>query len=253
MSNVKSIIRGIGVIALACVLTSVGGIRACGRLAKGAKAAKAAKAADRAYDISRAYRATNAIKNAKNSEILTNALSHVKDVKTLADVFIIDEKKNSISDVNTTLYKSGLGKYFTGSITDTFYVDSIHRFQDLNIYVPEMYSIYEYYNNKDVLQLSYGIERIRLSTTMLSITSKNKAVWLTNKNGIKYRSRSYKYQEELLEYSYYIESKKQMYKLYFAREISNEKDIPKYIHRLEALIQLIEDSDTTTITKGDSN
>lgn len=250
MNKIKPIIRGISLIALACVLTSVGGVRACGRLAKGAKAAKAAKSADSAYDLARAYRATNAMKNAKTSDVFTNALSHVNDVQTLANVFVIDKEDNSISDINTTLYKSGLGKYFTGSITDTFYVDSIHRFQDLNIYVPEMYSIYEYYNNKDVLQLSYGIERIRLSTTMLSSASRNKVVWLTNKNGIKYRSRSYRYQDELLEYSYYVESKKQMYKLYFAREISKEEDIPKYIHRLEALIQLIEDANH--ITANDS-
>lgn len=217
---------------------SIGLLVTCGRLVKSCgKTAKGIHVVEGIEDFS--HIKLNTINKGVRSSKVAEGLSNVNHINTIADKFILPDENSTKKEASIALNTSKLNMYLTNSPGDLFYVDSIHCFKDFKVYVPNIYRIHEYTNKKEVLQFTYGIERIRIAKTR-RLTTNRSGEWLTNKKGVHYKLRNSSYVDEVLEYSYYFKTRNRLYQIYYIRDVSKKADIPKYIHRLEAFIQLIE-------------
>lgn len=221
------------------VASCLGVLLVGGRLVKSCtKAAKGSKAIQAVDDLS----GIRLSKEAVGSESINfiEGLSHLSDAKDLTNAFILPDQPATLNQINTLLSSSVLSGYLLNETQGELHIDSVHHFIDLNIYVPEVYSI-KGTNNQNTVKFINRDEEIQLTKTFHISPNTKLGAWTDNKKGIRYKQGNAEFANSVLHYSYVLRTNKSLYKMEYKRKLSDKKDIPKHILKLEAFIQLLEE------------
>ncbi len=225
MIQIKSFIK-IGVLASFVALSGARAVKSCSRAAKGGK---------NLDDVSRVV--SGAGKSALRNG--AHALSYIDDLGNTIDFLELSEMDPTIEDINIALDTSNLYHYFSHITPEMFRVDSIHHWNNMNFYIPKCYSIREYTSRKgkEVLEISYGLDRFIIKK--VNLFSSNKSGWINNRKGILYTFGSKHYSNEQFEENYYLNTVYSSYQIFYIREDVEKKELVKCVSRLPAFIQLI--------------
>ena len=233
----------IGIIIATCLGVLLTGGRLVKSCSKGVKGS--VKTINTVDDLSHIRVSKGVSSGSKSSEVGT-FLSHANNISSFTDEFVLPNSNPTKLEINTVFMTSGLGTLLLNTNNDTLQIDSIHHFMDFKIYVPNIYTIREYFNNKNVLQFTNGLERIRIFKTFPLPPNRKLGEWKENNLGMRYRIRESSYKDEELEYSYHLRTERSLYQIHYSRVVSVKEDIPKYLFRLEAFIQLIAEEEKQT-------
>lgn len=226
MSDNKS---PLGMIAVTILTLIVGGgriLKNCGKSARVINHLEDASSLRHLDNLSN----TNSIKRVGEG---VNTLTTTNDAIEIFNEFEFNLDHPSKEEATLLLNNSILSTYFVN-----MEVDTIHRFNNLEVYVPNAYSIREYINKIPVLQFEHGLERIRICKLKL-IRSHYSKPWADNHNGVQYKLRSQKYYDNILELSYYINVGHLTYQIYYMHEDVDKEDLKVSKEKLLAFIHLI--------------
>ncbi len=234
MSDNKSNIKIIIIVCLGVLLPVGRLLKSCGKAAKGG-----VKAIDNVENLSH-IKVPKGVTELKSSH-LAEIISHLNDVNSVVDKFMLPHSNPTKREINALLGSSGLAAFLLDDISDSLQIDSIHQFIDLKIYVPNVYTVPKYFNTNNSTEFVNGLERIRIFKSFSIPPNRKLGEWQENNKGIRYRMEEATYDNEILEYSYHLRTERSLYQIHYSRVVNAKEDIPKYLFRLEAFIQLIEE------------